>query len=573
MINKMAVTAMRLLLLGLCGILGVWATGSPEPVSTNDLDVANVAKFALNEIDQRTNSNYRSRVKQIVSAKRQLVNGFNWFITFDKEKTNCLITDDLKLLKNCIPNGPVARCDIKVYSTFHNEYTLNQYKCNSPGSLLGGITEEDIEDPLVKKAAEFATVQANNAVNSLFFHKLVTVKSVTKQVVAGLKYKIKFTIGETECRKNRNQLNHCPLTNNAGKVHAMDCEAVVIFKAWETPQYTMDKPVECKDVEGGIQLRKKRSLTVNMDQESKDEISHKILFKDFKARYNKVYKSSQEEADRYAIFRKNMETVRVLQATERGSGRYGATQFADLSEEEFRKNYLSPVWKKDDSLPRAKIPNAAPPPSFDWRKSGAVTEVKNQGSCGSCWAFSTTGNIEGQWFIKKKQLVSLSEQELVDCDKVDQGCGGGLPSNAYKEIIRLGGLEGESDYPYRGSNDKCTLDRSKIKVFINGSVSISKDETMMAAWLAQNGPISIGINAFAMQFYFGGISNPWKVFCNPAKLDHGVLIVGYGVKGTEPFWIVKNSWGPSWGEQGYYLVYRGDGACGLNTMCTSAVVN
>jgi cathepsin F len=116
-----------------------------------------------------------------------------------------------------------------------------------------------------------------------------------------------------------------------------------------------------------------------------------------------------------------------------------------------------------------------------------------------------------------------------------------------------------------------------VKAYINSSVSISSNEDNMKAWLYKNGPISIGINAMFMQFYFGGISHPLSFLCNPSSLDHGVLIVGYGVKdgwfGKTPYWIVKNSWGGSWGEQGYYLVYRGSGVCGLNKMPTSAVVD
>ncbi|XP_052698927.1 uncharacterized protein LOC128176555 [Crassostrea angulata] len=300
-----------------------------------------------------------------------------------------------------------------------------------------------------------------------------------------------------------------------------------------------------------------------------------VVFQQFQAAFKRLYMSKQEEKTRFKIFCENMRKAKKLQDVEKGTAVYGVTKFADMSESEF-KQYVGKVWDQNANkgMNKAKIPKMnSLPNSFDWREHGAVTEVKNQGSCGSCWAFSTTGNIEGQWAIRKKKLVSLSEQELVDCDKVDEGCNGGLPSQAYKEIIRLGGLETEADYKYRGHNEKCSMDKSKIRVKINGSVSISSNETEMAAWLVKNGPISIGINAFAMQFYMGGISHPWKIFCNPKELDHGVLIVGYGVKGSKPYWIIKNSWGPDWGEKGYYLVYRGAGVCGLNTMCTSAVVN
>lgn len=180
--------------------------------------------------------------------------------------------------------------------------------------------------------------------------------------------------------------------------------------------------------------------------------------------------------------------------------------------------------------------------------------------------------------MQSGKLVSLSEQELVDCDKMDDGCNGGLPDNAYRAIEQMGGLELESDYPYEGVDEKCMFNKTLAKVQISGAVNITKNETGMAQWLVHNGPISIGINANAMQFYMGGISHPWKMLCNPTNLDHGVLIVGYGIKDYPlfhkklPYWIVKNSWGKSWGEQGYYRVYRGDGTCGVNQMASSAVI-
>ncbi|XP_048259521.1 cysteine proteinase-like isoform X3 [Haliotis rufescens] len=309
------------------------------------------------------------------------------------------------------------------------------------------------------------------------------------------------------------------------------------------------------------------------------DLCHGGHFKDFTIKHGKVYDTVEEEVKRFAIFCENMKIARQLNKIEQGTAVYGATKFADLTQKEFKQKYLSKTtWDKipnhgASTMYRAKIPRGATPKAFDWRDHGAVTPVKNQGQCGSCWAFSTTGNIEGQWQIKNKRLISLSEQELVDCDKLDEGCNGGLPSNAYMSIMKLGGLETEGDYKYDGEDEKCAFNKSEVVVKINGAVNISSNEDDMASWLAQNGPISIGINANAMQFYFGGISHPWSIFCNPKSLDHGVLIVGYGVEGSEPYWIVKNSWGPDWGEKGYYRVYRGGGVCGLNTMCTSAVVN
>ncbi|KAF6021489.1 CTSF [Bugula neritina] len=223
------------------------------------------------------------------------------------------------------------------------------------------------------------------------------------------------------------------------------------------------------------------------------------LWAEFKYTHSKSYSSLEEEVERYEIFQANMVRAKVLQTEEQGTATYGPSVYADMSEEEFRVHLMDPkFFAKGHNLRYDAIPSDPAPESFDWREKGAVTEVKNQGQCGSCWAFSTTGNIEGQWFIKKNQLVSLSEQELVSCDKVDQGCEGGLPSDAYKQIIKLGGLEAEKDYPYDGVDERCQMKTNPV-VYINDSVAISKDEGEMASWLAQNGPISIGINAAVMQ--------------------------------------------------------------------------
>ncbi|CAH8512671.1 unnamed protein product [Heterobilharzia americana] len=295
----------------------------------------------------------------------------------------------------------------------------------------------------------------------------------------------------------------------------------------------------------------------------------------FKLTHGKQYQGTEDDM-RFSTFKSNLLKAQLYQVLDRGSAVYGVTPYSDLTAEEFAQTHLTASWDGADKARRLISVNRKAeniPTNFDWREKGAVTEVKNQGMCGSCWAFSTTGNIEGQWFRKTGKLLSLSEQQLVDCDKLDDGCGGGLPLNAYESIIRMGGLMSEDTYPYDAKNEKCHLKNDNIAAYINSSVSLPEDEKELAIWLYHNSTISVGMNAMLLQFYRHGISHPWKIFCSKYMLDHAVLLVGYGVSEENiPFWIVKNSWGVEWGEKGYFRMYRGDGTCGINTVATSAVI-
>jgi C1A family cysteine protease len=205
------------------------------------------------------------------------------------------------------------------------------------------------------------------------------------------------------------------------------------------------------------------------------------------------------------------------------------------------------------------------PASVDWREKGAVLPVKNQGSCGSCWAFSAIAAVEGINQIVTGKLTDLSEQELVDCDtSTNKGCNGGFMDDAFAFIIKNGGIATEEDYPYKAADGTCNQTRSKA-VSIDGFEDVpQKDEKSMKKAVAGQ-PISVAIEAAGrpFQLYKSGV---FTGSCG-TNLDHGVVIVGYGTQGLIDFWTVRNSWGPNWGESGYIRMQRNvlsrNGKCGI----------
>jgi len=312
------------------------------------------------------------------------------------------------------------------------------------------------------------------------------------------------------------------------------------------------------------------------------------LFKQFAYKFNRNYPSSELPA-KYATFKENLAIIDSMSAKHKHA-QFSITKFADISPVDFKKMYLGthvPESLAPAAFPVAPLADEAKlhtlPASVDWRTKGAVTPVKNQGGCGSCWAFSTTGNVEGQHFLSTGKLVGLSEQNLVDCDHecmkyegesvCDEGCNGGLMPNAMQYIIVNKGLDTEATYPYEGSTDTCSFKLSNVGATITNWTMISQNETQMAAYLYEHGPISIAADAQEWQFYIGG------VFDGPCgtSLDHGILIVGYGSEidwlGFEiDYWWVKNSWGSDWGLDGYLMIQRGVGECGLNLFACSSII-
>jgi len=317
-------------------------------------------------------------------------------------------------------------------------------------------------------------------------------------------------------------------------------------------------------------------------------------------RWNKTYAADEHEI-KFQNFQANLQDMkeRKMKAP---SAEFAPNQFSDMSKEEFGRRLNKIQNSPKTTLNKACLAKGitaplmdttAIPASFDWRQHGKVTAVKDQGQCGSCWAFSTIGNIESQWAIGKNKLEQFSEQLLVDCSTgcapeppygnvCNQGCDGGWQWNAFGDIVSWGGVMSEKAYPYTAVDGTCMFNKKSVVASIKNYTCLSDpnsfngaDENQMAAFLVSHGPISIAMDADFLMSYTSGVIDPVpNSACQGTQLDHALLIVGYGVDSTKtpklPFWIVKNSWSADWGEKGYFRIIRGQGACGLNNAVSSS---
>jgi len=254
-------------------------------------------------------------------------------------------------------------------------------------------------------------------------------------------------------------------------------------------------------------------------------------------------------------------------------------KFADLTHEEFVETFTG---KRLPSRPKAKSiykprGNVQEDATVDWRNEGAVTEVKNQGSCGSCWSFSTTGSLEGQTFLSTGDLVSLSEQNLMDCSTAygPEGCNGGWMDDAMDYILANGGINTEADYPYEGEDGTCRYSASKPHYTLTGHVDIeSGSESDLQDAVTNVGPVSVAIDASEeLQLYASGILDDDSCRSRKYFLNHGVLAIGYGTTDNVDYWLVKNSWGADWGEDGYFQLRRNaKNQCGIATVASYPTV-
>ncbi|KAK1292788.1 Cysteine proteinase RD21a [Acorus calamus] len=306
----------------------------------------------------------------------------------------------------------------------------------------------------------------------------------------------------------------------------------------------------------------------------RSEENLRSMYESWLNHHGKSYNGLDEKERRFEIFKENVRYVDERNSDPELSFRLGLNRFADLTNEEYRARFLGTRVNGTGRIGRRSSGRYGYrggeelPESVDWREKGAVVSIKDQGSCGSCWAFSTIAAVEGINQIVTGDLISLSEQELVDCDtSYNQGCNGGLMDYAFEFIITNGGIDSEEDYPYKANDGRCDTYRKNAHVVtIDSYEDVPENDELALKKAVANQPVSVAIEAGGRDFqlYESGI---FTGTCGTA-LDHGVAAVGYGTEKGKDYWLVRNSWGTSWGEAGYIKMERNvpglpTGKCGI----------
>jgi len=307
-----------------------------------------------------------------------------------------------------------------------------------------------------------------------------------------------------------------------------------------------------------------------------------VGFRSFKREFNKTYETQEIEQEKFAVFKHNLLKAHKLNQLE-DDEIFGITKYSDWTLEEFQvllgfnrtasNRFMDSITVREPTI--TDVPSA-----YDWRDHGAVTAVKDQGQCGSCWAFSATEEIESRWILAGNDEIEFSPQQITSCDKTDLGCNGGDTLTAYQYVEGAGGMTTEKKYPYTsgdsGRSGFCEDDKIKIA---GGDVKSMEwathqckyggcshqDEDTLKKNLADKGPVSICVNAERWQSYKRGVMSPKSCGGHTARdLDHCVQLVGY----TEDYWIVRNSWNTDWGIDGYIHLSVGDNTCGVANEAT-----
>jgi len=323
-------------------------------------------------------------------------------------------------------------------------------------------------------------------------------------------------------------------------------------------------------------------LAIALAARPSQELSHKKQWEEFKRQYNKSYESHAEENKRFHIFKQSLKRAAEHQA-QNPRARFGVTQFSDLTAEEHQAmyrmkgmkqqlaNYVKPPSKNFTIPAKANARGCNPNKSnYDWNNCGVITPVYNQGQCGSCWAFSATETVESYHALDGAALTELSMEQIVDCDTngEDEGCNGGFPTGAYQYVESAGGLDPLSDYPYtagEGESGSCQFQSNEVAATVTSYNSIDGESGLYSqASMASGGPVSVCVDASSWQDYQGGVLTS----CGE-DVDHCVQLTGYAQYGSSSaYWIVRNSWDVTWGENGYIWIQIGQNLCEIGSYAT-----